>query len=108
MANEEEGCKSLYDILSTKVVLEFVDGFGIGIDPKSYDKDDRSLDGMNALHLASKYYPEAITIILNVLNDFPAAIEDTQMQQLLHEKDWHLQQTPLHVAVKNSGTTAAR
>ena len=62
-----------------------------------YDKDDRSLDGMNAFHLAAKYYPESLEIMFKVLND----AKYYSILELLLEKDHHLEQTPLHVALRN-------
>ena len=78
-------------------------------DPWTFDKDDRSLDGMNAFHLAAKYYPDGLKLIFELLNDNNATYSN--ILELLLRKDRHLQQTPLHVALKHRGsdsTEAAR
>ena len=79
--------------------------FPCGIDKSTYDKDDRSLDGMNAFHLAAKYYPEGLQVIFDTLinenNINQLKSIKSNILPLLLEKDGHLQQTPLHVALRN-------
>lgn len=75
----------------------------------TYDKDDRSLDGMNCFHLAARYYPEGIKIIFDILKS--ENVLYSNVLDLLLKQDKHLQQTPLHVAIRRVGskcTEAAR
>ena len=67
--------------------------------PYSYDKDDRSIDGMNAFHLAAKFYPDGIDLIFRILNETNSTY--TKILNLLHMKDRQLLRTPLHVALRN-------
>ena len=74
-------------------------------DTERYDKDDRSLDGMNAFHLAAKYFPLGLEVIFKTLNDEHATY--SQILELLLERDDHLKQTPLHVALKNRSSESS-
>jgi hypothetical protein len=65
--------------------------------PKFYDKDDRSLDGMNAFHLGAKYSPGALTQIFDYLNE-NMLMEEYDIKELLEATDAHIYQTPLHIA----------
>ena len=98
---EEECSNALVQVLGTKTSVVFTGGEAI-----TYDKDDRSLDGMNAFHLASKYDPKAIEVIFDILST--SHVTYSEVLELLEEKDKHLEQTPLHVAVKHSTSNAAR
>ena len=66
-------------------------------DPKGYDKDDRSLDGMNSFHLGAKYSPGALTQIFDYLNE-NMLMEENDIKELLEATDDQLHQTPLHIA----------
>ena len=98
----EECANALKEVLGSTVKLDFVD------DKETYDKDDRSMDGMNAFHLACKYDPKAIKLIFDILNRKNDERFFFMMKDLLDETDNHLQQTPLHVASRNSTSVAAR
>ena len=93
--NAEEIMELLKDQLGHKATIVFPDG----IDVRIFDKDDRSLDGMNAFHLAAKYYPEGLQVIFETLSNENGFYSN--ILPLLLEKDGHLQQTPLHVALRN-------
>ena len=67
--------------------------------PYSYDKDDRSIDGMNAFHLAAKFYPDGMDLIFQILNETNSTY--TKILNLLDVKDRQLLRTPLHVALRN-------
>ena len=96
----EECIQALEQLLGRKVTIIFT------AESSTYDKDDRSLDGMNAFHLAAKYYPDALEIIFDILRQDNATY--TKILDLLQATDNHLQQTPLHVALRNSSHEAAR
>ena len=105
-SNDSDGIMELLEIhLGHQASITFPESS----DPWTFDKDDRSLDGMNAFHLAAKYYPAGLKLIFDVLNDNNATYSN--LLELLLKKDRHLQQTPLHVALKHRGsdsTEAAR
>ena len=60
---------------------------------------------MNAFHLAAKYYPEGLQVIFDTLinenNVNQLKSIKSNILPLLLEQDGHLQQTPLHVALRN-------
>ena len=74
-------------------------------DTERFDKDDRSLDGMNAFHLAAKYFPLGLEVIFKTLNDEHATY--SHILKLLLDRDYHLKQTPLHVALKNRSSESS-
>ena len=79
----------------------------IFFDPeKTYDKEDRSVDGMNAIHLACKYYPNAIPIMLHILKE--QGVGTYTQNTVLQKTDKHLMQTALHVAARSSTSVATR
>ena len=102
----EEILPALEDCLGQQTRVMFKDQDEDRKPGASYDKDDRSLDGMNCFHLAAKYYPEGLSIIFDVLEK--QNIKYSSILSLLLRQDNHLKQTPLHVAMKNSSTGGAR
>ena len=97
--NDAEGCITLLTKhLGHQARIIFPDPDN----PYTFDKDDRSIDGMNAFHLAAKFYPDGIEIIFRILNDNYATY--SEILSLLLEKDRHMQRTPLHVALRNHET----
>ena len=90
----------LREVLESKVELKFY------YDVETYDKADRSLDGMNAFHLACKYHPEAISVIFEIFNK--QYDDQSTVLNFLRKTDNHVKQTPLHVAARSSTTTATR
>ena len=70
--------------------------------PYTFDKDDRSMDGMNAFHLAAKFYPDGIELIFKILNEKYCTYSN--VLNLLLKKDRQLQRTPLHVALRNTSS----
>ena len=98
---EAEECQNaLGEVLGSKAKLDFIDAI------ETYDKDDRSINGMNAFHLASKYHPNAMRVIFDILNK--KRVTYTNVINLLSETNFDLKQTPLHVAVRNVTSCAAR
>ena len=89
--DEDERFQLLKKVLETKTFLDFPK------DPKLYDKDDRSLDGMNAFHLGAKYSPGALNQIFYHLND-NNFMEEDEIKSLLEATDDQIRQTPLHIA----------
>ena len=102
---ESNNAEQIMVLLKEQLGHKATINFPCGIDESTYDKDDRSLDGMNAFHLAAKYYPEGLQVIFDTLAD-----EDgfySNILPLLLEKDGHLQQTPLHVALRNPSSDSS-
>ena len=73
---------------------------------KIYDKDDRSLDGMNVFHLAAKYYPQGLEPIFDILKENDMV--NSKILSLLLTRDRHLQQTPLHVSVRHASKGSSK
>ena len=70
----------------------------------TYDKEDRSIEGMTAIHLACKYHPKAIPVMFNILNK-----EDVNIDKLIMAiNNEYLKQTPLHIASRSSTAVATR
>ena len=91
LTDQEGRLNLLIKVLGTKTFLDFPK------DPKLYDKDDRSLDGMNAFHLGAKYSPAALSQIFDHLND-NSFMEEDDIKDLLEATDNQICQTPLHIA----------
>ena len=92
---------ALQEELEKPVVL----GFVYPTETYVYDKEDRSIDGMNAIHLACKYHPKAIPVIFGILKN--QDVSDL-CEYILAKTDNHLKQTPLHVAARSSTAVATR
>ena len=99
--DEGEQLDLLKQLLGTKTFLMFPKN------AKCYDKDDRSLDGMNAFHLGAKYSPGALKQIFDHLNE-NMLIEENDIKTLLEATDDQLHQTPLHIAATHSSPMAVR
>lgn len=96
--NSEYPAESLKKLLSVKTSLKFANG-----DPDSYFKDDRTLDGINAFHLAGRFHCQSLVAIVKVLRD--QDLIDSVLD-LIQVKDPHMGKTPLHMATKNSSSLA--
>ena len=84
---------SLTNLLSMKTEVEFAKGF-----PDTYCSDDRSLDGINAFHLAARFHGQSFLIIIRFLRD--NNILET-LQPFLQIPDVHMSKTLLHTAAKS-------
>ena len=71
-----------------------------------YQDGDRMLDGMNILHLAAKYYPKGLEILVHFSRTYPGLFK--QLKGLLLECDNQIKNTPLHVASASSSIDALR
>jgi hypothetical protein len=69
----------------------------------NYNKSDRLLDGLSALHVAAKYHPASLIAILNTLRNCPFLKELLECQSAND-----LCQTPLQMAAKNTDSAALR
>ena len=67
-------------------------------DPLDYSKEDRTMDGINAFHLAGRFHAHSLALILRFLRDIKM-LDETK--DLLEAKDPHMGLTPLHMAVKS-------
>ena len=79
------------EILETKVKVMYP-GPTVGI----YSDEDCMLDGMNILHLATRYFPKGLETIIRVVRRQEGLM--TRLRHLIEEKDHHVQNTPLHMA----------
>ena len=71
-----------------------------------YEDDGRMLDGMNILHLAAKYYPEGLEVIIRFARKHERLYKD--IKGLLFEQDNQIKNNPLHVAASSSSIVALR
>ena len=81
------------NMLSTLTKVIFKRGL-----PDSYFKDDRTMDGINAFHLAARFHAPSLYTIINYIKD--KQWFDT-MRGLLEARDPHMRKTPLHNATKS-------
>ena len=70
-----------------------------------FDKDDRSLDGMNAIHLAARFDHFSMIEIIRAIKLHMSA---ENIFELVHQRTNHLLITPLHIAVNRSLTYSSR
>ena len=91
----------IYQILSGKVNVKFQHS-----DARLYEDSDLMLDGMNILHLASKYHPSGLEIIIRFCRKHKGLLD--LVKKMLLEKDQQIQNTPLHVAASSSSIVALR
>ena len=91
----------IYQILSGKVNVKFPNN-----DERLYEDSDLMLDGMNILHLASKYHPSGLEIIIRFCRKHKGLLD--LVKTMLLEKDQQIQNTPLHVAASSSSIAALR
>ena len=101
MPMRQKRVETLERVLTDEVAVEFTNVLAI------YEKNDRSLDGMNCFHLSAKYCTPALNEIFKFLEEHHL-MDHPDLMIALEGKDNHLHQTPLHVAAKNSTATAAR
>ena len=91
----------IYQILSGKVNVKFPHN-----NERLYEDSDLMLDGMNILHLASKYHPSGLEIIIRFCRKHKGLLD--LVKKMLLEKDQQIQNTPLHVAASSSSIVALR
>ena len=70
-----------------------------------FDKDDRSLDGMNAIHLAARFDHLCLNEIIETMK---LHMSEETILQLIHKPTNHLLITPLHLAVQRSLSFSTR
>ena len=70
-----------------------------------FDKDDRSLDGMNSIHLAARFDHLCLNEIIETMN---LHMSEETVLQLIHKPTNHLLITPLHLAVQRSLSFSTR
>ena len=88
-----ERSSNLKSTLGAKTKVTFATG-----DPLDYTKEDRTMDGINAFHLAGRFHAHSLALILRFLRDIKLLDE---AKELLEAKDPHMGKTPLHMAVKS-------
>ena len=90
----------LFQILEKKVEINY------GSLPRNlFDKDDRSLNGMNAIHLSARFDHMSLIEIMKVVN---IHISEELALRLVNQHTTHLALTPLHLAVQRSLTISTR
>ena len=67
-------------------------------DPSDYHDEDKTMDRINAFHLAGRFHAHSLLVILTFLRD--AKILE-MMKDLFEAVDPHMGKTPLHMAVKS-------
>ena len=67
-------------------------------DPSDYHKEDKTMDGINAFHLAGRFHAHSLLVILTFLRDIKLL---ASMMDLFEATDPHMGKTPLHMAVKS-------
>ena len=70
-----------------------------------FDKDDRSLDGMNSIHLAARFDHSCLNEIIETMK---LHMSEETVLQLIHKPTNHLLITPLHLAVQRSLSFSTR
>ena len=70
-----------------------------------FDKDDRSLDGMNSIHLAARFDHLCLNEIIETMK---LHMSEETILQLIHKPTNHLLITPLHLAVQRSLSFSTR
>ena len=68
-------------------------------DPKDYLKDDKIMDGINAIHLAARYHAQSLLLI--VQNLYNMEIFES-LKDIFEAVDNHMKMTPLHLGIKSS------
>ena len=66
--------------------------------PDSYFKDDRTMDGINAFHLAARFHAPSLYSIIHYIKD-KGWLES--IRDLLEARDPHMLKTPLHNSTKS-------
>ena len=101
-SDEQEVLDSLKKVLGEKVCVRAVNA--------SQNSVVSSMKGMNTLHLGCQYYRNSITLIHTSIENWVHKIKEhdifrqlrKELQSLLLEKTDSMQDTPIHIAVKNS------
>ena len=88
-------------ILATKVKVTYP-GNTLGI----YSDEDCMLDGMNIIHLATRYFPKGLETIIRVIRRKDGLLN--RVKYLIEEQDNQIQSTPLHVAASCGSIMATR
>lgn len=70
-----------------------------------FDKDERSLDGMNSIHLAARFDHLCLNEIMRTMK---LEMSDQSILELIHKPTNHLLITPLHLAVQRSHSFSTR
>ena len=70
-----------------------------------FDKNHRSLDGMNSIHLAARFDHSCLNEIIETMK---LLLSDDTISQLIHKPTNHLLITPLHLAVQRSLSFSTR
>ena len=89
--------ESLKMILNDRVLLD---------NAKLFSTNDQSLHGMNALHLSSQYFPEAMKIIFEANDKYE--LLPPNLLNIVQDNENCLKLTPLHIAARKSSLKATR
>ena len=100
LQTKQEKPEILFQILDKKVKINY------GNLPQNlFDKDDRSLNGLNAIHLSARIDHMSLIEIMKVMN---AHLSDELTLRLVNQHTSHLALTPLHLAVQRSLSISTR
>ena len=89
----ENAKKTLRKTLGMKTKVIFATG-----DSTDYNKDDKTMDGINSFHLAGRFHAHSLALILSFLRD---TNQLDSFNDLFEATDPHMGKTPLHMAVKS-------
>ena len=90
-------CESLKMMLNDRIFLE---------NAKLFGTNDQSLHGMNALHLSSQYFSEAMKIIFETIYKY--GFLHANLLNIVQDNENSLKLTPLHIAARKSSLKAAK
>ena len=71
-----------------------------------FSQRDQMLNGMNAFHLSSQYFSEALTVIFETLDTYDISLGN--VLKYVRDNGNIFKHTPLHVAARKSSVRAAR
>jgi hypothetical protein len=108
-SNKDKDEQSILDTLDV-ILSEEVD---IDYHTNKFTKHEQALQGMNVLHLACQYHPEALHIIFEAITDYEKKGSNDQhicisLKSILQRKNRVMNTTPLHIAVKRCLVDAVR
>jgi hypothetical protein len=108
-SNKDKDEQSILDTLD--VILS--EEVNIDYHNKNFTKHEQALHGMNVLHLACQYHPDALPIIFEAITDYEKNGSNDQhicisLKSILQRKNRIMNTTPLHIAVKRCLVDAVR
>ena len=88
----------------TKAILAKKTKVAFAKEATLYFKDDKTMDGINAFHLAGRFHAQSLLVMMRFLRDNDLLEPVTP---LLEDTDPHMGKTPLHMAMKCPSSLSA-